>query len=109
MFETILRKLLEAVTPAQVCWLCLAVTFGLGFYGIRAFASVGDVSSLQRDVTALRVEQIERNAFDLHVRACEATKNGMSARPYREQLEPILRRYRELTGGIMTLPACGDL
>jgi hypothetical protein len=109
MIETILRKLLEAVTPAQVCWLCLAVTFGLGFYGMRAFASVAAVSALQRDVSALRVEQLERNAFDLHVRACETTKIGLSARPYREQLESILRRYRELTGGIMTLPACGDL
>jgi hypothetical protein len=38
---------LRSLSPQQVCWLCLLVTMGAGFYGITTFARESEVSQIR--------------------------------------------------------------
>lgn len=87
----------------------VAFAFGwLAWAGLPGFAYAGDVTSVRNDVSSIKVELLEQRIFDTRVRQCESA----SAEPrtfYREKLQELLRKYRDLTAADYRLPSCGEL
>lgn len=80
----------------------------LAWAGLPGFAYAADVTSVRNDVSSIKVELLESRIFDTRVRQCEST----TAEPrtfYREKLQELLRKYRELTAADYRLPSCGEL
>jgi hypothetical protein len=93
---------LRSLSPQQVCWLCLLVTMGAGFYGITTFARESEVSQI-------RVELLQQRLLDLRIRQCGAIKAGESAAFFAGQIQQQSGKYRELTKSPPDLPACSEL
>lgn len=87
----------------------IAVACGwMAWAGMPGFAYASDVTSVRNDVSSIKVELLEQRIFDTRLRQCEST----SAEPrtfYREKLQELMRKYRELTAADYRLPGCEEL
>lgn len=99
----------STLKPAQICWACLLVTTGGGFYVVETFARNTDVSAVRQDLSMLRVDVLEQQAFDLRVKQCEAIRGGQRGTLYRERLQSFMALYRKLTGTDWPLPECNEV
>lgn len=96
------HKLFELVRPEQACWLCILLTLGGGFWGVNTFARADDVE-------LMRIEQLEKAAFDYRGQQCKAIREGQPPDAYTAMLQQTLRRYEEVTGKEFRLPDCTEL
>jgi hypothetical protein len=80
----------------------------LAWTGISGFAYASDVQNVSDDVSAIKVELLEQRIFETRLRQCQSE----SAEPrtfYREKLQELLRKYRELMAADYALPGCREL
>lgn len=73
------------------------------------FALASDQRATQSQVTAIRIEQLEARLFNLRKGQCDAIREGKSGLAYGQQIQPLARLYRELTGDTYRLAECSEL
>jgi hypothetical protein len=103
------RVLVRTMSPQQVCWICLLATVGAGSYGMKTFASNSDLSGLNADVRGIKVVMLEDRAFNLRAQQCRSMAAKQPSSAYLEQLQDVLRKYRDITGAEYRLPGCEEL
>lgn len=100
--NAIWQKLLDSLSPLQVCWLCLFATAAGGMYAVNVFAK-------NDEVTSIRVELLQQRLLDLRIRQCQAIKDGQPAAFWAGQIQEQATKYYELTNRSPQLPGCGEL
>ncbi len=95
-------RFLKTLSPIQVCWLCLLLTFGGGLYGLNTFARDSELKQV-------RVELLQQRLVDLRIRQCEAVRKAQPADFFAKQITEQAGKYRELTYSPPDLPKCNEL
>jgi hypothetical protein len=96
------KRLLQSLSPLQICWLCLLSTVGGGIYAVNTFARDSDVSSI-------RVELLQDRLLELRIRQCDAVKAFQPADFFAKQITEQAGKYQELTNAQPNLPTCQEL
>lgn len=96
----ILEGLMQALKPAQVCWLCILVSIGAAGYGLKTFARNDDFTRFVR-------RQTEESIISNWRSQCTAT--GEAKRLYQDRVSQLQGEYEEHAGKRLTLPACEDI
>lgn len=108
MIQSVWEKLIDSLSPVQVCWMCLLVTGGLALFSVRTFADNNKVEAVQKDVSSLKAEFLEQRIFETRLRQC--TAESTEARQfYGEKVSELLVRYRNSTGTSYQLPNCDEV
>lgn len=100
--EGLWSRLLQSLSPSQVCWLCLLVTCGAAGYGLRTFAK-------NSDVEAIRVDIMQSRLLDLRIRQCSAIKALQGGAFFAGQIRLQADQYLQLTGRPYSPPSCEEL
>jgi hypothetical protein len=104
-------------TALNVCWLCVAITLGGGWFITANYATADAVGVVDRRidglteiVTELRADATAKRIFDYQVRKCEAPpEQRQEKRWLSEQIREDAEKYQKITGHQFMLPGCGDL
>lgn len=98
----ILAFLRRALTPRQLCIVCLASVAALYAYGVRTYASA-------EDVMEIRIQMTSQSLFDTRVKQCEVLRMEKSGAAYVEKIDDLKRKYESLTGFAYVLAPCNEL
>lgn len=118
LLERIWTFLRTHVRPAQVCWVCVGATLGIGWFMTANFAPAAELdktrtdftrelATLRSDVGRMESDRLAKDLYDFQARICASTADK---RWLREQMSAKQERFRALNGGRdYQLPGCGDL
>lgn len=107
MLERIWTFLRAHVRPAQVCWLCVAGTLGIGWFVTAKFAPAGELEALKVNVKRLESDGIASDLYDFQRAVCATSGDKQWLR---KQMGEKQDRFRSLNSGRdYQLPGCGDL
>jgi hypothetical protein len=96
------NKLVESLSPQQVCWLCLLLTAMGALYGVRTFAKDSEVKEI-------RIELLQQRLVDLRIRQCDSIKEGQPSVFFAREMTSLMDKYYLLTGRSAILPMCAEL
>ena len=111
---TIVEKAVEWAyrhfTALQVCWICVAICLGLGWFVTANYATAGEVSELREELREQKADGIAKRIFDYRVRQCDTPQDQRQQKQWlAEQLRKEAEKYQKVTGNRFEMPACGDL
>jgi hypothetical protein len=116
-------RLLQSISPQQVCYVCLLITMGAGFYGIKTFAENAEVDRKIAAATAPLIAKVDHmsallmdqlaNSKAADIRFTISKRCKTQGYVEREELnrekDRLQREYRALRGEFYDEPECADL
>lgn len=90
----IVDKILDSLTPAQVCWSCLAITLIACSMAFRVFATNVEVQSLRKRVDIAARLSLTKEIRDFQRNAC-LVSDRTNIEIYLERLQV---EYQDITG-----------
>ena len=97
-------------TALNVCWLCVAITLGGGWFASSHFATAADHRQLRDIVTEIRADAIAKRIFDYKVQLCDTPPDQRQQKRWlNEQINEDVGKYRKITGEQFNMPDCADL
>lgn len=103
-------KMFYAVSGVWVMVLAMmAASFGVFPAVYQGFASAEDQQTTQGQVTAVRVEQLEAQLFNLRKDQCAALKEGRSGGAYWQQMQVLIDTLYALTKKVYIPIPCNEL
>lgn len=114
MFQTIVETAVEwgirHFTANQVCWICVSLTLGGGWFFASRYASAADLVQVRSELVEIKADSIAKRVFDYRVRQCDTPPElRQEKRWLAEQIRADAEKYQKLTGTAFTIPACSDL
>ena len=96
--------------PRQVCWLCVLLTCGGGWFFTTTFASAADVNKMRAELAELKGDAIAKRIYDYRVRHCDTPKEMRKEKQWLiDQMRIDMGKYYRATGDQFALPRCEDL
>lgn len=108
MLGDLFKKLIESMSPMQVCWVCLIVTAGLAMFSVRTFADNSKVDSLSYKLEAIQAEFLEQRIFETRLRQCTASTTE-ARQFYGQKLAELATRYQQATTRSYPMPSCSEV
>jgi hypothetical protein len=112
--QTIVEKAVEWAYrhfgALQVCWICVVICLGLGWFVTSRYATASEVADLRTDLREQKGDTIAKRIFDYKVRLCDMPPDQRETKRWlAEQLRGDAEKYEKTTGHMFAMPACGDL
>jgi hypothetical protein len=98
-------RLLDALSPRQICLVCLLITVLVALWAGRTFANDSEVTALRGEVATVRVSLVEKAILDTLAVRCRAADKSFAT----SRLQALRAEYFQLTRREYPLPTCEEI
>lgn len=96
------------LSPAEVCWLCMAGMIAICYLLSTRFVLASEFSELKIDIRDMRSEAIEDKAIMWYRLYCKEASDPMR-RQYWDSYVEKQRQLEKLRGARVSVPSCEDV